>query len=158
MADIFVSYARTDKARVSPLVAALEAQGWSVWWDPAIAPGEEFDAMIAAELDAARTVIVVWTPRSVDSRWVKGEAREAADRGVLVPVRFDNARLPIDVRAIHTTDLDGWEGDQGGAAFKSLCAALDAKLKLSPAQAPAPAAAPGRATASTWRPAPRRAT
>jgi adenylate cyclase len=43
LADIFVFYSRQDKARVAPLVAALEAEGWSVWWDPAIAPGEEFD-------------------------------------------------------------------------------------------------------------------
>ena len=47
-------------------------------------------------------------PVSVASRWVRGEAREAAERGILVPVRFDQARLPMDVRAIHTTDLDGW--------------------------------------------------
>ena len=51
---------------------------------------------------------MVWTPTSVASRWVRGEAREAAERGILVPVRFDQARLPMDVRAIHTTDLDGW--------------------------------------------------
>ena len=29
-ADVFVSYARSDRARVAPLVAALEAQGWTV--------------------------------------------------------------------------------------------------------------------------------
>jgi adenylate cyclase len=107
VADVFVSYARSDKARVAPLVAAIEEQGWSVWWDPAIAPGQEFDRQIAAELSAATAVLVVWTPQSVDSRWVRGEAREAADRGILVPVRFDRACLPIDVRALHTTDLDG---------------------------------------------------
>jgi adenylate cyclase len=131
MADIFVSYSRSDKARVSPLVAALEAQGWSVWWDPEITPGDEFDALIGAELEAARAVVVVWSPASVDSRWVKGEARDAADRGVLVPVRFDNARLPIDVRSIHTTELDGWAGNRESAPFKALCTALEAKLKLS---------------------------
>lgn len=38
MADVFVSYARSDKARVAPLVAAIEAQGWSVWWDPDLDP------------------------------------------------------------------------------------------------------------------------
>ncbi|MEO8307465.1 MAG: TIR domain-containing protein [Pseudomonadota bacterium] len=131
MADIFVSYSRTDKVRVAPLVAALEAQGWSVWWDPEITPGDEFDALIGAELESARAVVVVWSPASVDSRWVKGEARDAADRGVLVPVRFENARLPIDVRAIHTTELDSWGGSRDSAAFKALCAALEAKMKLS---------------------------
>jgi adenylate cyclase len=138
MADIFVSYSRTDKARVAPLVSALEAQGWSLWWDPEITPGDEFDALIGAELESARAVVVVWSPASVDSRWVKGEARDAADRGVLVPVRFENARLPIDVRAIHTIDLDDWAGKRDSAAFRALCSALEAKLKRSAGKAAAP--------------------
>ena len=128
MADIFVSYSRQDRPRVAPLVAALEAQGWSVWWDPDITPGEEFDALISRELDEARSLIVVWTPQSVESRWVRGEARDAADRGVLVPVRFDNAKLPIDFRAVHATDMDGWNEDRQAPAFLSLCKALEAKL------------------------------
>ena len=94
MADVFVSYARTDKARVAPLVAAIEAKGWSVWWDPEINPGQEFDDQIDAEIAAAAALLVVWTPASVVSRWVRGEAREAAERGILVPVRFEQARLP----------------------------------------------------------------
>ena len=106
MADVFVSYSRSDKARVAPLVAALEAQGWSVWWDPAIAPGQQFDRLIADELERARAVLVVWTADSVESRWVRGEARDGADRGILVPVQFGAARLPIDFRAFHTTNLD----------------------------------------------------
>ncbi len=129
MADIFVSYSRTDKAAVAPLVTALEAQGWSVWWDPEITPGDEFDKLIGAELEGARAVVVVWSPASVESRWVKGEARDAADRGVLVPVRVENARLPIDVRSIHTIDLDGWAGNRESAPFKALRTALEAKLK-----------------------------
>ena len=128
MADIFVSYSRQDKALVAPLVAALEAEGWSVWWDPEITPGEEFDSLISRELERARALVVVWTPGSVDSRWVRGEARDAADRGVLVPVRFQNAKLPIDFRAVHTTDLDQWGEDRQGPAFRGLSKALEAKL------------------------------
>jgi adenylate cyclase len=128
LADIFVSYSRQNKSRVAPLVRALEAEGWSVWWDPEITPGEEFDTLISRELDQARALVVVWTPDSVDSRWVRGEARDAADRGVLVPVRFDNARLPIDFRALHTTDLDDWAEDPGRPTFRSLCKALESKL------------------------------
>jgi adenylate cyclase len=145
VADIFVSYSRTDKKRVAPLVAALEAHGWSVWWDPEITPGDEFDAMIGAELEAARAVVVVWTRNSVDSRWVKGEARDAADRGVLVPVRFENARLPIDVRAIHTTELDDWGDNHASEAFKALCVALESKLKLTAGKSAATGAKERRA-------------
>ena len=72
MADVFVSYARNDKARVAPVVAAIEAKGWSVWWDPDITPGQEFDDQIEAEITAALAVLVVWTPTSVTSRWVRG--------------------------------------------------------------------------------------
>jgi adenylate cyclase len=152
MADVFVSYARTDKARVAPLVAAIEAQGWSVWWDPEIAAGQEFDRQIAAELKCAAAVVVVWTPSSVESRWVRGEARDAADRGVLVPVRFDGADLPIDVRAIHTTDLDGWGGNPASPAVQELLRSLGAMINrqrahqspapVSVTTAPAPVAAP----------------
>jgi adenylate cyclase len=132
LADVFVSYARRDHARVAPLVAALEAEGWSVWWDPEIAPGEEFDALIAGALESARSVLVVWTPNSVGSRWVRGEARDASDRGVLVPVRFDDAKLPIDFRAVHTIDLDDWNEDPGSDAFQSVRRALAAMVDASP--------------------------
>jgi len=128
LVDVFVSYARLDYARVAPLVAALEAEGWSVWWDPEIAPGEEFDGLIAEALENARAVIVVWTPNSVGSRWVRGEARDAADRGALVPVRFDQAKLPIDFRAVHTIDLDGWGEDTTGENFQRIRRVLAARL------------------------------
>ena len=158
MADVFVSYSRIDKARVAPLVAAIQAQGWSVWWDPAINPGQEFDSQIEAELQAAAAVMVVWTPTSVSSRWVRGEAREAADRGILVPVRFEGARLPMDVRAIHTTDLDSWGDDRESVPFQDLLRALSAMIArqrasgvptpvLQSASGSAPSSAPVAATA-----------
>ena len=138
VADVFISYARADKARVAPLVAAIEARGWSVWWDPAMSPGQEFDDEIDVALQAAKAVLVVWTPTSVSSRWVRGEARDAAERGILVPVRFGQARLPIDVRAIHTTDLDDWNENPASAPAQSCLAALSAMIGRS-AQAATPA-------------------
>jgi len=128
MADVFISYARTDKERVAPLVAAIEAKGWSVWWDPEIAAGQQFDDQIEAEINAARAVLVVWTPTSVASRWVRGEAREAAERGILVPVRFEDARLPMDVRALHTTDLDNWGEDPESPPFQEILRALGSMI------------------------------
>jgi len=138
MADVFISYARKDRSRVAPLVAAIEARGWSVWWDPAIAPGQEFDEKIATELAAAAAVLVVWTESSVRSRWVRGEARDGADRGVLVPVRFDSAALPIDFRAIHTTDLGQWTGNPQNPSVEEVLQALGSVI---PRQANTSAAA-----------------
>ncbi|MGH8192286.1 MAG: TIR domain-containing protein, partial [Rhodanobacteraceae bacterium] len=126
-----------DKARVAPLVAAIEAKGWSVWWDPEISPGREFDDEIDIALQAAKSVLVVWTPTSVASRWVRGEARDAAERGLLVPVRFEHARLPIDVRAIHTTDLDDWGEDPASAQVQECLRALAAMIARTQAAADA---------------------
>ena len=71
---------------------------------------------------------MVWTPTSVASRWVRGEARDAAERNILVPVRFGQARLPIDVRAIHTTDLDDWNENPASASAQSCLSALGAMI------------------------------
>ena len=137
MADVFVSYARVDKHRVVPLVAALEGQHWSVWWDPEIVPGQEFDELVARELKLASAVLVVWTKDSVQSRWVRGEAREGADRGVLVPVRFDNAVLPIDFRALHTIDLDQASDLSRSPAFDAVVRAISSLVARPGAAAPA---------------------
>jgi adenylate cyclase len=148
MADVFVSYARSDKARVAPLVAAIEAKGWSVWWDPEITPGQEFDDQIEAEINSAKAVLVVWTSVSVASRWVRGEAREAAERGILVPVRFEQARLPMDVRAIHTTDMDDWHEDPASVPVQECLRALAAMIARAQAAQSAKDAAASQETPS----------
>ena len=153
MADVFVSYARSDKARVAPLVAAIEAKGWTVWWDPEITPGQEFDDQIDAEIDAAKAVLVVWSPLSVTSRWVRGEAREAAERGILVPVRFEQARLPMDVRAIHTTDLDGWNADPASPQAQEFLRALGTMIARTQAAQSARAGAAAAAAPTPEEPA-----
>jgi adenylate cyclase len=139
MADVFVSYARNDKARVAPLVAAIEANGWTVWWDPEISTGQEFDRQIAQELKNATAVVVVWTRDSVESRWVRGEAREGAERGILIPVRFERAELPIDVRALHTTDFDGWGEDPRSSQAQEVIRALGTMIARQRALQPATA-------------------
>ncbi|WP_265571322.1 TIR domain-containing protein [Sphingomicrobium nitratireducens] len=124
MADIFVSYARADRERVEPIVRRLEDEGFSVWWDTHISAGEQFDELIDRQLQQASSVIVVWTERSVKSRWVRGEARDAADRGILVPIRFDEATLPIDFRALHTIDFNDTSHDGADGTFRALSQAV----------------------------------
>ena len=129
MTDVFVSYSRSDKALVTSIVAALKAQGWGVWWDPAIVPGQEFDRTIADELARASAVLVVWTQHSVESRWVRGEARDAADRGVLVPLRIGTTALPIDFRAIHTVDLPEGDAAVESPVFREVVQALNTLIQ-----------------------------
>lgn len=111
MSDIFISYAREDRERVAPIAKILASLGWSVWWDPNILSGAEFDEVIAKELKAARCVLVMWSAKSVESRWVRGEARDGLQRNIVVPAVLDAVELPLDFRAIHATDFSGWNGE-----------------------------------------------
>ena len=104
-ADVFVSYARDDLPRVKPLVGMLEAQGWSVFWDRQILPGQPWSRLIEEKLTAAKAVVVVWSHTSVQSEWVKAEAMAARERGILVPVRIDAAPIPLPFGLIQTANL-----------------------------------------------------
>lgn len=136
MHDVFVSYAREDRERARELAAALEAHGWSVWWDRKIVAGDTFDQTIEEQLDAARSVVVLWSEHSVESEWVRNEAGVAAQRDVLVPAMIDTVKLPLEFRLRHTVDLTDWSGDPGHGEFQSLCEAIAAKTRTPPPTPP----------------------
>ena len=110
MADIFVSYMHCDRHKVAPLVAVLELQGWSVWWDARLDAGERWDEVIERELASARCIIVAWTRDSVGSRWVRTEATEGLERGILVPLLLDTIKPPVAFKLVNYTDITGWSG------------------------------------------------
>ncbi len=138
MSDIFISYAGEDRDRVRELAVALERQGWEVWWDrKSIAAGELFDEVIDKELNAAKSVVVVWTTTSVKSHWVKDEATVGWERNVLVPVLLEPEpfKPPLGFRQIHGAELFDWNGDETSHAFLKLISDLTrvigAKLQTS---------------------------
>jgi serine/threonine-protein kinase len=83
MSDVFISYKAEDRARVEPLVDALEAEGLDVWWDARVSGGDAWRETIAKQLEAAGCVIVVWSKRSTgpEGRFVRDEARWAQRGG-----------------------------------------------------------------------------
>jgi len=108
MADIFVSYAKTDRQLASKLVAMLEAEGWKVWWDTSLAIGDDFRNEIMTELGRARAVIVIWTDASIKSDWVRSEAGRAQAGRKLIPVKLahlDYKDLPPPFDVLHTENV-----------------------------------------------------
>ncbi len=120
MPDIFISYARSDRARVATIAAAFAAEGFDVWWDPKIEPGETFRGGIEKALTAAKCVVVAWSKDSVKRNWVIEEAQEGLDRQVLVPILLDDvvAELPRGFKSVQAADLTRWRGGRDDANWQ----------------------------------------
>src|SRR5262245_19399149 len=108
MADIFISYAKTDRPLASRLAAMLETEGWTTWWDTTLIPGDDFRNEIMTQLGRARAVIVIWTDASIKSDWVRSEAGRAQGDRKLIPVKLphlDYKDLPPPFDVLHTENL-----------------------------------------------------
>ncbi len=139
MTDVFISYARADRALVAELAAALEARGYSVWWDWNLIAGQDYREAIEEQLEAARRVIAVWTPTSVKSKFVNDEAGHAAELGKLVPVALQGTLPPLGFRSFHTIALTNVP-----KTIDEIVAALEARP-------PAPRDGKTRKRAGPWR-------
>ena len=128
MSDIFISYARADRARAERLAHVLGEHGWSVWWDRYIPPGKTFDEVIEEALADAKCVIVLWSQDSIRSEWVKAEASEAARRRILVPILAADVRIPLEFRRIQTARLIDWANLSANRDWDQLSQALAALL------------------------------
>jgi TIR domain-containing protein len=130
MSGIFISYASEDREKAEMLAHALEQKGWPVWWDRQIPFGKSFDEVIEENLARAGCVLVLWTKVSVESRWVRSEASEAAARDVLIPVLFEpDVKIPLEFRLLQAVNLCDWRATAQHRAFDALVAQIADRLK-----------------------------
>ena len=115
--DIFLSYNREDAATAKRFADAFAAEGLNVWWDTALRSGEAYDEVTEAALRGAKAVVVLWSPRSVVSRWVRAEATIADRCKTLVPVTIEPCERPIMFELTQTAELSHWAGDAGDRAW-----------------------------------------
>ena len=134
MSDVFVSYKAEDRARVLPLVEALEADGLSLWWDAHLGGGDEWRDSIQEQLAAARCVIVVWSKRSVgrSGSFVRDEATRALRRHVYLPVRIDKVEPPLGFGETQAIPLIGWKGDRADPRYLAVLGAAQAIIAGKP--------------------------
>lgn len=124
MHDIFLSYSREDQAVARRFTDGLQGEGFSVWWDQALNPGEAFDQITEKALESAAAVVVLWSKKSVESRWVRAEATQAHASRRLVPVMIEACKRPILFELTQTADLSGWKGNRDDPAWQSFVAGL----------------------------------
>jgi len=125
MADIFFSYKSDERERVAPIVARLEAEGWSVFWDRKTPVGATWSAFIRENLEQAKGVLVVWSHASVESHWVEIEAGKGRDLGCFVPLKLDEVEPPFGFEHIQAADFTRWPGDPSTIEWQGLTEAVE---------------------------------
>ena len=145
--NVFVSYSRDDRPAALPIIAALEAEGFQVWWDGLLEGGDAFAHATETALETADAVVVLWSAISIQSHWVRDEATRGRDRGCMVPATLDGTMPPLGFRQIQVIDLAASKGDAVGAKFAVLAKAIRAtaaaprnQLRFTGSATPAPAA------------------
>ena len=116
--DIFLSYNREDQTVARRFAEAFEREGFSVWWDTTLRAGEAYDAVTEKALREARAVVVLWSKRSVESRWVRAEATLADRNGTLIPCMIEPCERPIMFELTQTAELAHWQGATDDRAWQ----------------------------------------
>lgn len=106
--DVLLSYAHEDRPVATAIAGELGKLGVDVWWDHDLIGGEDFRQRIEGMLERTPVTIVIWSRRSVQSKWVINEALIADKHRHMIPVSIDGEPPPIDFRSAHTIDLKDW--------------------------------------------------
>jgi TolB-like protein/cytochrome c-type biogenesis protein CcmH/NrfG len=119
MPDIFLSYTREDVAVAQAYRDAFAREGLDVWWDATLRSGETYDEVTEVALRDAKAVVVLWSPRSISSRWVRAEATIADRNKTLVPVMIEPCNRPVMFELTQTADLSRWTGEATDPAWRA---------------------------------------
>jgi hypothetical protein len=142
--DIFISYARQDRPAARIFAESFAEEGFGVWWDASLHSGETFDEVIERNLRDAKAVVVLWSPRSVASRWVRAEATLADRRNKLVPAIIEPCDRPIVFELTHTAELADWHGDRSDQRWRTFVEDLHRMIDRAREQEAAAGQAPAK--------------
>lgn len=93
MSSIFVSYCRSDRAAIDKIVSEVSTSSLRFWVDDGeILPTMEFNDKILEGLATCSWFLIVMTPRSAESEYVKDELHWALTNrsGRIIPVMLDH--------------------------------------------------------------------
>jgi formylglycine-generating enzyme required for sulfatase activity len=138
MSDVFISYRKEDFAIADRVIDALKAHGLAVWWDESLTARAAWDAELEREIAAAATVVVLWTPRSVVSDWVRTEAYYGQEHGKLIPVMMEPCTIPLAFMLRQTVNLCDWHSEVDHRQWRKLLAWISDLTAAKPGNASTP--------------------
>lgn len=126
MSDVFISYCRSDRDGLAPIIDALGQHDLRYWLDESsILPAMEFNDEILAGLHACPWFLLAMTPRSAVSEYVKDELHWALSNrsGRIIPVMLeacDPALFHLRLLRIQYVNCTGKKADLSGNLGKTL--------------------------------------
>lgn len=122
--SIFVSHSHQDNEWCRPLVAALKAVGYDVWYDETgLAGGDAWVVSIQREVQARDVFLLILTPDAWTSPWVQDELQLAiATRRRIIPVLLRNTQVD---GFILTTQWVTVVGEEPQVAARSVILAIE---------------------------------
>lgn len=124
MQQVFISYKREDRSRCENIANKLSALKLNVWYDVDLRAGSRFDREIEEHVNAADAILVLWSPLSVDSNWVRDEAGIGLEKRILVAAKLAPCSLPIGFRSVHAIDLFEADFPNDDAAWRKILESL----------------------------------
>ena len=128
MIDVFISYKREDRIRARVIAELLAKEGYKIWWDVELLPGDNFAEEINKIISKAKATVVLWTPESLESAWVKSEASVALNKKTLIPILLKNTDIPVPFNGLQTLDLTIWSGEESSKCLRPLVDAVKKKV------------------------------
>ena len=106
---IFISYSHEDKAFTFRLAEDLKNAEHPVWLDKDIQIGSEWTDEVQAAIDDCYAFVVILSPDSVGSSWVRKESLYAIDEksGPIYPIMYRKVKLPLWLRGVQHVDFQG---------------------------------------------------
>ena len=153
MVDVVISYGREQEPMAANVARALEADGYSVWWDHDIPAHKAYATLIEEKFQAAKAVIVIWSPAAVKSEWVRAEADLARSQQKLIQVAVEGTIPPLPFSQIQFAALQAWDGTPDHPEWRRVRASLKTLCGegAEPRPQPTPPPAPPRPNPPTAR-------
>lgn len=120
MAEVFISYARSDEAQAKLVADLLGEAGHTVWRDDQLPAHRAYGEVIEERLKASKAVVVLWSAEAAGSQWVRAEADAARSAGTLIQTSLDGTIPPLPFNQIQCADLKDWSGDVNAAGWRKL--------------------------------------
>lgn len=95
---VFVSYSHKDEREMKQLKLLFDTDGICYWYDKGLHSGDDWNSVIAKYLEGAAACVVLLSPNSAESEYVKNELSFAISRNIPLHIlMLEDFEIPPDI-------------------------------------------------------------